>query len=273
MSAIKSPLLAQETEGRLLEIVRPFVRPTFVDVGAEKGEFSRLLAAQGLRGVCLEPLPKHASSLAALAAELPVKHLPVAADMQDGTAVFHLACDEHGQPLDYFHSLQPLRGDSRVQHQQKLEVQCRSLGSLCAEGLIDTMPGIVKIDTEGNDLRVLRGLGPVRPDVLMCEFFTPGVYAGWEEAAPEGLIKCARELGYEWWMAVRRKGAMQLVTLCPTAFGREEWGNLIFIRTPVFESAREALGSLILEVEQQNLARLQTPAAARRGFFSRLFRS
>jgi FkbM family methyltransferase len=265
-------MLSQETEGRLLEIVRPFVHPTFVDVGAEKGGFSRLLASQGLRGVCLEPLPKHSASLEALATELSVIYLPFAADAEDGCASFHVACNEHGEPLDYFHSLQPLLGDSRVHHQQKIEVKCRSLGSLHAEGIIDVTPGIVKIDTEGNDLRVLRGLGPVRPEVLMCEFFTPGVYAGWEEAAPDGLIKLARELGYEWWLAVRRKGTVEVVTLCPTAFGREEWGNLIFISAPVFESAREALGRLMLEAEHQTFAHLKSLAEPRRGWLRRLIR-
>jgi len=274
-SSVMSPpapnLLSQETEIKVLEALLPHVQKSFVDVGAEKGALAQFLAERGFHGLCLEPLPKHAEALAALAAKFGVRHLAVAVDEHDGEAEFHLACDDKGQPLDFFHSLQPLRNDARVQHQQKLHVKCRSLASLCAEGLIERELGVLKIDTEGNDLRVLRGAGSVRADVMLCEFFTRGIYNGWEEAAPRGLIAQAQQLGYEWWIAVRRRDAAELVSLGTTAFVDREWGNLIFMQKPVFDAARQELGELVLESEKRLLAS-QAPAKnqPRGGWLTRL---
>jgi FkbM family methyltransferase len=273
MSTPSTDILSQETEIQVLEALLPYVQKSFVDVGAEKGVLARFLAEHGLKGICLEPLPKHAEALTALASTHDVRHLSYAADEQDGDAEFYLACDDKGQPLDFFHSLQPLQNDSRVKHQQKLRVKCRSLASLCAEGLIEKELGVLKIDTEGNDLRVLRGAGPVRADVVLCEFFTEGIYNGWEEAAPGGLIVKAQQLGYEWWIAVRRRDAAELVSLGTTSFLDREWGNLIFMRKPVFEAARDKIGALVLESEERLLS-LQSPKKTkmRNGWLARMWR-
>ena len=273
MNNPSTDILSQETEIQVLEALLPHIRKYFVDVGAEKGVLARFLAEHGLKGICLEPLPKHAEALAALASTHDVRHLSFAVDEQDGDAEFHLACDDKGQPLDFFHSLQPLENDPRVKHQKKLRVKCRSLASLCAEGLIEKELGVLKIDTEGNDLRVLRGVGPVRADVVLCEFCTKGIYNGWEEAAPAGLIAKAQQLGYERWIAVRRRDAAEIVSLDTTSFSDREWGNLIFIRKPVFEAARDKIGALVLESEERLLS-LQSPrkAKTRHGWLTRMWR-
>jgi len=123
---------------------------------------------------------------------------------------------------------------------------------------------VLKIDTEGNDLRVLRGLGPVRADIVLCEFFTKGIYAGWSEAEPTGLIAEARQLGYPWWLAVRRRGTAELVTLCPVAFTEREWGNLVFLTEPVFRAVRQHLGQLVAEAENRLFASLEQAGSPKR---------
>jgi len=271
MSNPATELLSQETEIHVLEALLPHVRKNFVDVGAEKGALARFFVEHGLQGVCLEPLSKHAEALAELTATHGVRHLSCAADEKDGEAEFHIACDDAGQQLDYFHSLQPLHNDSRVKHQQKQFVKCRSLESLGAEGLIEMELGVLKIDTEGNDLRVLRGLGAVCADVILCEFFTKGIYNGWEEAMPNGLIAQAQKLGFDWWIAVRRRGAAEIVSLGTTSFSDHEWGNLIFIRKHVFDAARIKIGAIVLDSEER-LMRIQSPTktSPRAGWFNRL---
>src|SRR5581483_6237029 len=156
--------------------------------GAEQGEFSRYLAGRGFKGLAVEPLPQHASVLNTLTQTSTIRYLAIAIDQEDRNATFHIACDESGQPLNYFHSLQKLDNDPRVKHSKSIEVTCRSLASLHAEGSVEKNIGVLKIDTEGNDLRVLCGLGSVRADVLMCEFFTEGIYNGWTDANPNRLI-------------------------------------------------------------------------------------
>ena len=244
-------VLAQDTEIALLTALLPHVRPTLVDVGAEQGAFARFLIDHGMSAVLFEPLPKHQPALEALSRTGQARHFTYAIDQSDGEAEFHIACDEQGNPLNHFHSLQRLDNDRRVQHTKTLRVTCRSLSSLLAEGVVGPEPGILKIDTEGNDLRVLRGLGPIRADVILCEFFTQGIYNGWKEAEPARLIEEGRKLGYSHWLAIRRRGENELISLNPLSFTEKEWGNLIFVREPVFSAAWPALSSVIADRENQ----------------------
>ncbi|MDB6110760.1 MAG: hypothetical protein JWR69_2510 [Pedosphaera sp.] len=257
-------VLGQETETRLLAALLPHTRKTFVDVGAERGALARFLVDQGLRGTLFEPLPKHQETLTALAAATGVRYLNFAVDQQDGKAEFHIACDDTGKPLDFFHSLQPLKDDPRVHHRQTVPVVCRSLASLHAEGLVERELGVLKIDTEGNDLRVLRGLGPVRADVVLCEFFTKGIYNGWTEAEPLGLIQFARQLGYHHWVAVRRRGPAELLSLNSLDFTEKEWGNLIFIAEPVFQAGWTAVSRVIAGSDDKLFSQLENGSKSKR---------
>ncbi len=265
MAQAEQNALGQETDIKLLAAFLPHIRKSFVDVGAEQGAFGGFLAGHGLRGVMFEPLPKHKQALESLVSSTQgVRHYNFAIDQQDGKADFHIACDEAGKPLDFFHSLQPLKDDTRVQHRQKLPVVCRSLASLHADGLVEKSLGVLKIDTEGNDLRVLRGLGPVRADVIICEFFTAGIYNGWTDAEPTGLIRQAQELGYHRWLAVRRRGPSELVTLDPLTFTEKEWGNLFFIKDSAFQAGWPAASRILAEVEDRLFAKLEAASTRKR---------
>jgi Methyltransferase FkbM domain len=50
-------------------------------------------------------------------------------------------------------------------------VQCRTLDSLVAEGLLPEHVGILKVDTERGDLAVLRGMGRLHSDVVILEYW------------------------------------------------------------------------------------------------------
>jgi FkbM family methyltransferase len=265
MANHSSDLLGQETEIQLLTAWLPHIRKTFVDVGAEQGSFGKFLIDQGFRGALFEPLPKHQEALAELTRTAGVVHHKFAVDQQDGKAEFHIACDESGKPLDFFHSLQPLKDDPRVHHKQTLPVVCRSLASLHTEGVIEDKLGVLKIDTEGNDLRVLRGLGTVRAEVVICEFFTKGIYNGWEEAEPLGLINQAAALGYTNWVAVRRRGNAEMLSLNTRCFTEKEWGNLIFLTQPVFNAGLDAMGRSLARADEKLFSQIENiPAAKRR---------
>jgi FkbM family methyltransferase len=81
----------------------------------------------------------------------------------DGERELHIAYDSQGQELDFFHSLERLEGASQFRHSRSMRVECRSLESLVAEGVLPAAVGILKTDTEGHDVGVLRGLGAMRP--------------------------------------------------------------------------------------------------------------
>lgn len=257
-------LYAQETEFTILDSLLPVLRgKTFLDIGAEKGSFAKFLLDRGLTGAVFEPFPGHQKELAALAAKTDVKFFSCAVDRADRTAQFHIACDEQGREVDYYHSLQKIAHDDRVKHQRAIEVTCRSLGSLAAAGEIPSEIGILKTDTEGNDLAVMQGLGPVRAEVLICEFFTEGLYAGWEEAHPRGLIARAEQLGFSQYVAIKRWEGQELVSLKPAVFLPRQWGNLVFMRLKVFRDAADALQKIVATSERRLLEAViaQTRAA------------
>lgn len=238
----------QDTELLLLDGILSYIDNTFIDVGAEKGVLALWLLARGFSGVVCEPLPHHGETLRALAARAPVTFLPFAIDATDGERDFYLATDDHGQPLDHFHSLQRLQGDTRVHHATSIKVRCRSLSSLAQEGLVPATPGLLIVDTEGHDLHVLRGLGAMRPAAIMTEFFTEGVYQGWPDAHPDKLVELARQIGYSHFMVVRRNlNTLERVEYCPLVIAPREWGNLLFLRDDIFPLARSAWREIALQ--------------------------
>ena len=245
-------LYAQETEFALLAALMPVLKAkTFLDIGAEKGTFAKFLLERGFTGAMFEPFPGHQPALAALAADSGAKFFPCAIDKIDRTAQFHIACDENHQTVDYYHSLLKIEHDDRVHHEKVIDVPCRSLSSLAAAGEIPTKIGILKTDTEGNDLAVMQGLGPVQAEVLICEFFTEGLYGGWEEAHPRGLIARAEQLGFSQYIAIKRWAGQELVSLKPAVFLPKQWGNLMFMRLRVFKDAAEPLQKLVAASEQR----------------------
>lgn len=252
-----SDALGQETELALLASLLPLAEPTFVDIGAERGSFSRWALGHGLSGVAIEPLPGNAGALRELARDGRLKLLDCAVDAQDGERELHIATDEAGQPLNHFHSLQKLTNDARVRHTQALKVSCRSLASLRAAGLVPPRTGILKIDTEGNDLRVLQGMAPFEADLLIVEYFTQGLYAGWTEADPTRLILQAEALGYEHCLAIRRTvTGLEQVTYQPLAFQPGEWGNLIFLKQASFCELRTRLAAHAAVLGRDALAKV-----------------
>ncbi len=239
-------LYAQDTEFILLRVLLSAItEKTFVDIGAEKGSFSKYFIDNGLQGDVFEPCPKHHAALIDLVANTETRFFPYAIDSRDRVANLHLSYDEHGELQDYFHSLHALPDDPRVMHQDKIPVTCRSLQSLVEERVLAPRIGILKTDTEGNDLNVLKGMGNLRAEVVICEFFTEGLYAGWEEAQPYGLIEEAKKLGLDHYLAIVKHHGREHVSWMPTTFSEQQWGNLIFMDAQVYERCVEELDAQI----------------------------
>ncbi len=245
-------LYAQETEFALLERLLPHLQSrTFLDIGAEKGTFAQFLIDRGCTGTLFEPFPGHQAALAELAARTGAKVMNCAVDREDRKAQFHVASDEAGQAVDYYHSLHKIEADDRVRHTKVIDVQCRSLASLAAAGEIPTKIGVLKTDTEGNDLAVMQGIGPVHAEVLICEFFTEGLYRGWRDAHPRGLIERAEQMGFSQYLAFKRWEGQEIVSLKPAVFLPKQWGNLVFLRLKTFRDAQESILKLVAASEQR----------------------
>ncbi len=249
----KEDLYAQESEFKILNILLPYIKnKTFIDVGAEKGSFARRLMEFGFTGTLFEPCPKHHPDLVGLTEHSGSSFFDFAIDKNDREASFHIAVDENGEPMDYYHSLHYLSGDPRVNHQKEIPVSCRSLGSLLNEGVINNDIGILKMDTEGNDLKVIQGMAGILPEILICEFFTQGLYAGWQAAEPTGLIdEVKKSLGYDHYLAIKRLEDIELISFGPAVFLGKQWGNLIFINDALYQGAFKELQQVVMLSEKQ----------------------
>jgi FkbM family methyltransferase len=152
--------LSQETEIKIIDLLIPYLDNSFfVDIGAEKGSFALFLLKHGMNGVLFEPMPKHFPVLEAIVNDYPdVSLLKCAITNVDSKQSFHVATDLQGNELDYFHSLQKAEAPGVFAHNKSFEVECRSIESLVKQGQISSELGILKTDTEGNDLNVLKGL-------------------------------------------------------------------------------------------------------------------
>ncbi len=135
--------MAINGERRVLERFAPDCRVVF-DVGANRGDWTELaLAANPALTVhCFEPLPDVFEALAEHSARPEWRHVschPVAVSDTDGEATIHSG------------SQSMHRRGGRAQ-----SVGCVTLDAFCAREGIESID-LLKIDVEGNELRVLRG--------------------------------------------------------------------------------------------------------------------
>ncbi len=246
----KENLYQQDSEIEFLSMLLPLLKyKTFIDIGAEEGSFSRFLVSYGLKGVIVEPAPKFTLMLSSFAEQNGCVLLSYAIHHQDDMADFYSAFDCTNQAQHQFSSLHPLNNDRRLHHKKVATVCCRSLNSLLQEGVIDQRIGILKIDTEGNDLNVLKGMTDVKPEIIMCEFFMPGVYQGWELGHPSGLIEEAKKLGFNHYIAIKRFDEYEMCSINSNTFVDEQWGNLIFIADNIYEATKNQLFALLRQKE------------------------
>ena len=234
----------------MLALATHVSRKSFIDVGAEKGSFSRALFEIGFHGVLFEPFPLHLPGLRRLVEGTESKVFEFAIDEADHEGTLHIAVDDEGKQKDYFHSLLRVEAHPLIHHSESIAVQCRSLASLAREGLINQEIGVLKTDTEGYDLNVVRGMGHVRAEVLVCEFVTPSLYRTWTGSFPEALIEAAFDRGYEACIAVKRMAGHEFVVFDPYGFIDGQWGNLVFTSRELLDRARAEIRRIAYESEK-----------------------
>mgnify|MGYP003974982415 CR=1 FL=1 len=246
---VSSDFYGQDTELKILAAIIPHLtNRNFIDIGAEKGSVSKFFMAHGFNGWIFEPYPGHRNVLESIVSGTDSKFFPYAIDKSDHLGTLHIATDENNDPLNYFHSLQYLEKDHRVKHTDQISVDCFSIGSLVHQGILEEKVGVLKIDTEGNDLNVLKGMGTLDTEVLICEYFTNNIYSGWKDGAPEKLIAEASKIGFEKYIVTKRRRDIEFVDFSPTSFANEQWGNLIFIRGSIYQAALNQL----LEIKKKS---------------------
>jgi FkbM family methyltransferase len=243
-----------EPELDLVAHLAPGLEPRVaIDVGANRGRYSRALLDLGFRVHALEPNPAAREALAAeLGARPGLTVHAVAAGAEDGEASLRLVENpdgQYGDPSQYA-SLSGLALAPGLVVAGSVRVPVRRLDSLAREHAI--APSLVKVDAEGFDLEVLRGMGELRPAVLLAEFWDDAVpmsSPGAKNRLPD-LVAQARKLGLAWHLVVFRRWAEDR----PAFYGgmsdspERSWGNVVFFADRArYEDARAFLAGAIAE--------------------------
>ena len=232
--------LQQEDHGQALDyrlaaqIMSRLSSPMVIDVGVERGSFIDLALAAGAgRVIGFEALPRHVEHLRSrFGGESCVEVRAQAVSEYFGEAVFHIALDPEGHELDYHHTLADL-GDSAtvVRSARTIEVETVALGGL-AEG--KQLPGAIdflKVDTDGHDLAVLRGLNTLRPRFILAEYWdTLPETSGRNMYSLADLQAWATGGGYEHSVVIRRHGRLESLEWDAPWTKPGDWGNVLFIR-------------------------------------------
>lgn len=136
------------------------------DVGANIGVFSFLAAARGLSVVAFEPLYSNAYVLYKTLELNPklsehVVILPIALAMTDGVRDLYIPDSEAGYSGVQFGQVQPTLSDKAA---QTAKVSMIGFSGDTVQKLLSTsvsVPDHVKIDVDGNELEILRGMDSV----------------------------------------------------------------------------------------------------------------
>jgi FkbM family methyltransferase len=222
----------------LLEYLYSFLNDReAIDVGANAGLVSERLLKAGYSVHAFEPYPPVFEKLQdRLGSNSSFRAMQYAIGSSDGVADLHVASDltEKGKwDPTLFNSLveHPMLDDCKFN--QTLKVQVRSLESLRSSGKIPHSAGLLKIDTEGFDLEVIRGMGGARYQVVMTEF--------WDSQHPFGLsgngnlqdtVKEMKERGYYWHVVIYRVDETSTLSyyLNRDQTIAKSWGNAIFFQ-------------------------------------------
>ncbi len=243
----------QDPEVRLLsELVGHLDNPTMIDVGAEQGAITEQMLQAGVaRLYAFEPHPGNAAALRARFADDPrITVVETALSDADGRGELHVSSAPDGSAVSFGHTLLDRRDTSEISWRETLPVSRRSLESLLAAGEIPARVGILKVDTEGHDLAVVRGMGSLEAEVVMVEH--------WSDL-PKGLGPCP-------WSAAEMVGALRERSFTHFAFVVHS-GEFVFFKWDDATVEQGAMGNLVF-FHDDVIARILPTLVAQAGAIS-----
>ncbi len=245
----------------LLQYLRSYLpSPNAIDIGANVGEVSAMLLSAGYRVFAFEPLPETYERLRERFESVPsgFKSFAVAVGAADGVTEFYtveVADPELSRQMDADLSVYSTTVKHAVpvgmDYSEPIEVKVRSLKSLHASGELPADVSILKIDTEGGDLEVIRGMGTAKYAVIVSEFWDAEHYfSNGEFGLLPDTVAQLRARGYNWHVVIYRPGGENFVEprfYCNIDQSvRGSWGNVIFFRDyDVFKEALKWCSSMI----------------------------
>ena len=241
-----------------------------IDVGAHVGEVSSALLDAGYEVYAFEPNPEVFERLVARIGENQTFHAHnIAVGAIQGELPLHLAEDTSAQGIyedaTAFSSLvqHPMPAD--LPFKRSVMVPVESLASLHEAGMIPDDVALLKIDTEGFDLEVIRGMGTQRYDVVCAEYWDSSIPFQGDDSTYtlHALVDEIRKLGYKWHMVVYRVwGENHTAFYCNRRQAvPNTWGNVVFFRDFETFAAAQRWCSAVLPVTHFRAAPPSTETA------------
>ncbi|MCA1995485.1 MAG: FkbM family methyltransferase [Coleofasciculus sp. S288] len=219
-----------------------------IDIGANIGEVSNKLLEAGYEVYAFEPFPDTFNRLKQRFSGNSLFHgYPIAIGAVDETRELYVAQDQSSTHIykdsTLYNSLTKHTMPDDLVFVDSVPVQVRSLASLHDASELPTDIGLVKIDTEGFDLEVLRGMGNYHYPVVMTEFWDPHIPFGRSAAYNrlEDLVDEMKRKGYHWYLTIYRVwGSEGISFYCNHPRTVEHsWGNVLFFKN--YETFSHAL--------------------------------
>lgn len=264
-------LYQQDTEIEILKkVIQNLDNKIVIDVGAAKGDFFEFYLSAGSEKIyAFEPYPKNFAGLKKkFQKDTRIQCFPYALGDIEGEKEFHIAVDPASEEeYEYHHTLVDFEDTETVKWEKKITVECKTLGGLVQSGTIPKNVGILKIDTEGYDYFVIKGIGDLDSDVIMVEF--------WDDdhpllqAQPWALDELVRNLalrGYSNFVMIKRNDEFEFYLLNSADSQKGDWGNIIFFHDRVFKSVAPEIYPVFSQMQTElfNQAQLFKSAANER---------
>lgn len=210
-----------------------------IDIGANIGDVSSKLLEAGYEVYAFEPFSDTFNRLKQRFSGNNLFHAyPIAIGATDETRELYVAQDQSSTHIykdsTLYNSLTKHTMPDDLVFVDSVPVQVRSLASLHDASELPTDIGLVKIDTEGFDLEVLRGMGNYRYPVVITEFWDPHIPFGCSAAYNrlEDLVDEMKRKGYHWYLTIYRVwGSEGISFYCNHPRSVEHsWGNVLFFK-------------------------------------------
>ena len=210
-----------------------------VDIGANRGDVSSRLLQAGYQVYAFEPFPPVIDKLKNRLGDHPNFRLfPLAIGSENQTQELHIATDETPdntyQDASFYSSLTKHSLSEGLVFTDTISVTVKTLASLHDGEELPKDIGLVKIDTEGFDLEVIKGMGNYRYPVVVAEFWDQNFPFGRSGAMNQlpDLVNAMKARDYHWHLVIYRIwGSSDVSYYCNSAYSLDNsWGNVFFFQ-------------------------------------------
>jgi len=210
-----------------------------IDIGANRGDVSSRLLETGYEVYAFEPFPPVLTTLQERLGKNPNFHsFPFALGSANETRDLNLAVDQTEDKIyddaTFYSSLTRHSLAEGLIFSETIPVIVKTLANLHDSNEIPSDIGLVKIDTEGFDLEVIKGMGDFRYPVVVAEFWDPNFPFGRTGAMNylKDMVRAMKERDYRWHIVIYRLwGSHDVSYYCNSDYSLDNsWGNVFFFQ-------------------------------------------